>query len=70
MAMLGCFCLLDVCRPSPFGIPYTAPAVPLSGAFFRDGILRASWRTLAQQRPFTIKDLLRRRKKGGKNHEK
>lgn len=61
MAMLGCLCLLDVCRPSPFGIPYTAPATPYSSALWRDGLLRTSWRKLTQHPPFTVKDLPRRR---------
>lgn len=59
MAMLGCLCLLDVCRPSPFGIPYTAPITPYTRALWRDGILRGSWRALAHGRPFTIRRLPR-----------
>lgn len=63
MAMLGCLCLLDVCRPSPFGIPYTAPATPYSSALWRDGLLRTSWRALTQRPPFSVKDLPRRKKR-------
>lgn len=66
MAMLGCFCLLDVCRPSPFGIPYTAPVTPYSSGFFRDGLLRTSWRSLVRHAPFTVRDLPRKRKKEGR----
>jgi spore germination protein KA len=59
MAMLGCLCLLDVCRPSPFGIPYTAPVSPYSPSLWRDGLLRASWRKLVQRRLFSVRGLLR-----------
>ncbi len=63
MAMLGCLCLLDVCRPSPFGIPYTAPITPYTSALWRDGLLRTSWRALARRRPFTIGMLPRQKKR-------
>lgn len=59
MAMLGCLCLLDVCRPAPFGIPYTAPLTPYTQALWRDGVLRASWRDLVKARPFTLRKLPR-----------
>ncbi len=59
MAMLGCFCLLDACRPAPFGMPYTVPLSPLDKSVWRDGLLRTSWRSLVKDRPFTIKKLPR-----------
>ncbi len=61
MAMLGCLCLLDICRPSPFGIPYTAPVTPYSSALWRDGLLRASWRSLTKKRPFGLRSLPRKK---------
>lgn len=57
MAMLGCLCLLDVCRPSPFGVPYTAPLAPYTQAVWRDGPVRGSWRSLAKDPPFTLRQL-------------
>lgn len=71
MAMLGAFCLLDLCRPSPFGIPYTAPAVPFQSNFWKDGIFRASWRRLNERHPFRLEDLSaadgKQNKTGSKN---
>lgn len=57
MAVLGCFCLLDVCRPSPFGIPYTAPATPYGAGLWKDGVLRSSWRALTAQKPYNLRDM-------------
>ncbi len=66
MAMLGCFCLLDVCRPAPFGIPYTAPLSPVAKSVWRDGVLRTSWRQLVKQGAFSIKKLPRTKRSSGK----
>ena len=43
------FCmLLGMCGMNSFGIPYTAPIAPGSSAFWRDGLLRRNWHTLAR----------------------
>ncbi|MDO4566553.1 MAG: spore germination protein, partial [Oscillospiraceae bacterium] len=39
--------LCSICAVDSCGIPYTAPLSPYSPVFFRDGILRQSWRKLA-----------------------
>lgn len=48
--------LLGMCGMNAFGIPYTSPISPGSGAFLRDGLLRRSWRKLAKA-DFSIRKL-------------
>ena len=49
--------VLSICGMQSFGIPYTSPFVPWAKGAVRDGVLRMSWKKLAQK-PFTIQDLL------------
>lgn len=56
--------LLSMCGMNAFGIPYTAPIAPGSGAFWRDGLLRRSWRTLARA-DFSIRQLPDGESEGG-----
>ena len=42
------YMLLGMCGMNSFGIPYTAPIAPGSSAFWRDGLLRRNWHTLAR----------------------
>jgi len=48
--------LLGMCGMNAFGIPYMSPIAPGSKAFLQDGLLRRSWRRLAQAN-FSIREL-------------
>ena len=48
--------LLGMCGMNAFGIPYMSPIAPGSDAFLQDGLLRRSWRRLAQT-DFSIREL-------------
>lgn len=45
----------NMCALSPYGVPYTAPLLPLTPAASRDMILRLGWKTLGKRRLETTK---------------
>lgn len=57
---LGFCMLLNACSMQAFGIPYTAPLVPLRSSAWQDGFLRSGWRKLAQNN-YTLGDMAQRK---------